>query len=149
MGAPRRELLGSVRLLYARGLPIARIAEQTGLASATVYRWKARDAQNGISWEVLRGKAPFLGLSLVSGLESLLTDLVEDAGASPVERARALADLHRILEREREYEGELIGLGRFLAWAASSLPPAEQESVSNAAAHYMQQVRGLLASAGV
>ena len=139
-------LLSTARISYARGLPVVEIAKQLGVNAATVYRWKAADARSGVAWETLRGKAP-VGLSLVYQLEGLLADVVQDATADPVARARAVADLHRVLQGEREYEDALHGVARFISWCASALSPEQQATVTMAAGRYLEQVRGVLAGA--
>jgi transposase-like protein len=142
--ASRRAQLPAARLLFARGLTLEQIARQLACSSSTLYRWKLRDEKGGLSWGTLRDKTP-AGGSLVAGLENLLAALVNGDG-DPIARARAIADLHSILQRERVYELELHGVGRFIAWSASSLSSDEHATIVGGAAKYLDQVRSALAA---
>jgi len=141
----KQDLIPQARAMYAQLLTIQDIADGLGVAPSTVRRWKAADAQAGMSWDADRAARGYNPRALIAILEKRLAAVAADEKLKPGPWADVVQKISNVLNRERERLGDLtvvLGiLSGFAAWTAADLDDEQFRAVSRAIDAYLSHLK--------
>ena len=145
MTPSRQDLIPQARAMYGQHLPLEQIADACCVSVRTIKRWKAADAQAGMSWDAGRAARGYNPRALIAILEKRLAAVAADEKLKPGPWADVVQKISNVLNRERERLGDLtvvLGvLSGFAAWTAADLDDEQFRAVSRAIDAYLSHLK--------